>query len=293
MFEKIKANVLFNKLLKRPDINKAYAMVPPSDSWYDTIQKVHNSLTEIQTRPHQTLEVTSRDNLKLRGIYYPNNSDVTVICAHGYTSHAEREWAFPGLFYLSMGYNVLIPYQRAHGLSEGKYLSFGALEHIDMVDWVKKINGLTPDGKIVIHGLSMGGGIVLDLSKIEMENVKCLIADAPSISIEQFFKNVSKEVFQKNSEKIASYAIKRFQKEFGCAVGDFEAVKIVSACRYPLLLSAGSNEHREELFETIQKANPNQTEIIILPGCNHGNGMYKQTDLYQTKIKEFLQNHLH
>lgn len=292
MFEKIKANVLFNKLLKRPDINKAYAMVPPSDSWYDTIQKVHNSLAEIQTKPHQTLEITSRDNLKLRGVYYPNNSDVTVICAHGYTSHAEREWAFPGLFYLSLGYNVLIPYQRAHGLSEGKYIAFGALEHIDMVDWVKKINELTPDGKIVIHGLSMGGGIVLDLSKLEIENVKCLIADAPSISIEQFFKNVSKEFFKKDSEKIASYAIKRFQKEFGCAAGDFEAVKIVSACRYPLLLSAGSNECQEELFETIQKANPNQTEIVILPGCNHGNGMYKQTELYQTKIKEFLQNHL-
>lgn len=291
MFEKIKANVLFNKLLKRPDIDKAYAMVPPSDSWYDTIQKVHNSLAEIQKKPHQTLEINSRDGLKLKAIYYPNNSNITVICVHGYTSHAEREWAFPGLFYLSMGYNVLIPYQRAHGLSEGKYISFGAREHIDMGDWVKKINELTPGGKIVIHGLSMGGGIVLDLSQNELENVKCLIADAPSVSIERFFRNVSREIFKTNSEKIASYAIKRFRKEFGCDVGDFEAVKIVSACRYPLLLSAGSNEHLEETLEAIKSANPNETDVIILPGCNHGNGMYKQTELYQAKIKDFLQKY--
>ena len=33
---------------------------------------------------------------------------------------------------------------------------------------------------------------------------------------------------------------------------------------------------------------PKETEIIILPGCNHGNGMYKQTKLYQSVIKEFI-----
>ena len=51
MFEKMKANILFNILLKRHDINKAYAMVDENDSWYDTIAKVHNSLKEIQTLP--------------------------------------------------------------------------------------------------------------------------------------------------------------------------------------------------------------------------------------------------
>ena len=52
MLEKLKANILFTKLLKRPDIAKAYAMVEPTDSWYDTITKVHNSLKEIQELPH-------------------------------------------------------------------------------------------------------------------------------------------------------------------------------------------------------------------------------------------------
>ena len=136
MLEKMKANILFTQLLKRPDINKAYAMVKPTDSWYDTITKVHNSLAEIQKLPREVLEITACDGVSLKGIYYPGekNSKVTVICIHGYTSHAEREWAFPGLFYLSLGYNVLIPYQRAHGMSGGKYISLGALERVDMSD---------------------------------------------------------------------------------------------------------------------------------------------------------------
>lgn len=290
MFEKLKANILFTQLLKRPDIEKAYAMVPPTDSWYDTITKVHNSLKEIQELPHDMIEITSHDNLKLKGVYYPSNDSkkMTVICVHGYTSHAEREWAFPGLFYLSQGYNVLIPYQRAHGLSEGKYITFGALEYKDMLGWIKKVNELNPDDNIIIHGLSMGGGIALDLADKDMKNVKGIIADAPSVSIRGFFENVSKDVFKKEYEKVATCAIARFKKEFGADVNDFECVDIVASSKYPILLSAGSMENMEELFERIKNTNPCSTDIIILPGCNHGNGMYKQTELYQNAIKDFI-----
>ena len=292
MLSKMKGNLLFRKCLKRPDINMAYAMVPPTDSWYDTITKVHNSLAQIQKLPHDILELVSHDGLSLKGVYYPGDksSRVTVICIHGYTSHAEREWAFPGLFYLSLGYNVLIPYQRAHGISGGKYISFGALERTDMLGWVSKINEMNPDDRIIIHGLSMGGGIALDLTVKEMKNVKAIISDAPSESIKGFFFGVAAHVFKKDAEKIASYAIARLEKEFGVDINEFERLDVVANSKYPLLLSAGSAENCEELFETIKSKNPKPTEIIILPGCNHGNGMYKQTELYQRVIKEFIHN---
>ena len=292
MLEKMKGNILFTQLLKRPDINKAYAMVKPTDSWYDTITKVHNSLAQIQKLPHEVLEIVSHDQLRLKGMYYPcdQNSNVTVICIHGYTSHAEREWAFPGLFYLSLGYNVLIPYQRAHGLSDGKYISLGALERVDMLGWVDKINELKPDGSIIIHGLSMGGGIALDLCSKEMKNVKAIISDAPSESVKGMFEDIASHVFKKGSEKIAACAIARFEKEFGVDIMDLERVEVVTNSKYPLLLSAGSNEHCEELFALIKSRNPKPTEIIILPDCNHGNGMYKQTELYQGVIRKFIQS---
>jgi len=291
MLEKMKGNILFKQLLKRPDINKAYAMVKPTDSWYDTITKVHNSLAEIQKLPHDVLEIVAHDGTLLKGMYYPNenNSNVTVICIHGYTSHAEREWAFPGLFYLSLGYNVLIPYQRAHGISGGKYISLGALERVDMQGWVRKVNEMNPDGCIIIHGLSMGGGIALDLTAKEMKNVKAMISDAPSDSVKGMFEGIAAHIFKKDSEKIAACAAARFEKEFGVDILEFERVDAVANCKYPLLLSAGSNEHCEELFEAIKSKNPMPTEIIILPGCNHGNGMYKQTELYQRVIREFIQ----
>ena len=288
MFEKLKADIFFNALLKRHNIKKAHKMVPPTDSWYDTISTVHRSLAEIQQLPHETLEITSHDGLKLKGIYYPNNSNKTMIWIHGYTSHAERESAFPSLFYRSMGFNILIPYLRAHGPSQGRYLTFGALETFDMQLWVDKINQMHPDGQILIHGLSMGGGIALNMSATPMQNVKGLIVDAPNYNIELAFHNIAREVFRENADIIAEIALKRFNKQFKCNASDFDSVKIVSQSNYPILLSAGSNEHCEELFEQIKNANPMETSIVILPGCNHGNGMYKQTNMYQGAIKDFL-----
>lgn len=294
MFHKLKANILFHQLLKRPDINKAYAMVGPEDSWYATITKVHQSLAEIQQLPHEILSITSHDGLKLEGVYYPAKSKeaVTVICVHGYTSHAEREWAFPGLFYHSLGYNVLIPYQRAHGPSEGKHITFGALEHLDMMTWVKLINKRSPEDRIILHGLSMGGGIVLDLADQGMTNVKCLVADAPSSSIEELFRQIAVHAFKKDADKVCQHIYRKFNKLFHTDIAQWDVLKRVQCGKYPVFLTAGSEENLDKLLSDIQKRNPKDTQILILPGCNHGNGMYKQTELFQNALKEFISKHL-
>ena len=293
MFSKLKGNILFNVLLKRHDINRAYKMVGPEDSWYDTITKVHNSLAEIKKLPHEDVEIISEDNLKLKGLFYPSESrNITVIWVHGYTSHAERESAFPGLFYHSLGYNVLIPYLRAHGPSEGKYISFGALDYLDIIKWCELINKRIPNGKIIIHGLSMGGGIVLDLIDKEIKNVKCLIADAPSVSIEGFFNSVAHSAFKKDADEVYKYCINKFNKTFKTDISKFDGFKMIANAKYPLLLSAGENEHMDDLLNGLKRISPKETEIIILPGCNHGNGMYKQTDLYQSVIKKFISKYV-
>ena len=291
MFECIKAKFIFDKLLKRHDINEAYKMVGPEDSWYDTITTVHKSLSEIRKLPHEDWQITSHDGLSLKAVFYPGTTNKTMIWVHGYTSHAERESAFPGLFYHSMGYNVLIPYLRAHGPSEGDYISFGPLEAMDICKWIDRINERI-SGSILIHGLSMGGGIALDLATRELENVKCILADAPSFSIPGFFEGVSHSVSPKNPEKMAACFHARYQRIFSADAHDYDRRESIKAGKYPLLLTAGSFEEQDEVLNLIKERNPQPTEILILPGCNHGNGMYKQTELYQNTIREFTEKYM-
>lgn len=294
MFESIKAKVVFDKLLGRPDINKAYEMVGPDDSWYETIKKVHESYDELRKNPSETLSIVAHDNVTLKAIYYKNSEKdaPTVIFAHGFTSHPEREWAFPGLFYRSLGFNVVILYQRAHGISGGNYISMGALEHLDLMKWVEKINEITPNSQIVLHGLSMGASVVLDASLNEMKNVKCVIADAPSPSIESFFTNVCNHIFKEKGEKVCNLMIKRFNKEFNCDIKNFDRIANMAKCKYPTFLSMGSLEPFGDMFSYMKTLNPNDTEILILDGCNHGNGMYKKTELYQNTLKEFINKYV-
>ena len=292
MFERLKSRIIFDFLMKRHDINKAYKMVGPEDSWYDTITKVHNSLAEIQKLYHENWEITSHDGLSLKGIYYPSTSNKTMIWIHGYTSHAERESAFPGLFYHCLGFNVLIPYLRAHGPSQGKYISFGPMEMKDIQLWINQVNQRHPDGQIMLHGLSMGGGIALDLATVELKNVKCILADAPSYSVPEFFKGITKYNCKKNPDKMMGYFRQHFRDEFGVSMYDFDRTKSIKDCKYPLMLTAGSMENQDEVLAGLKQSNPQATTVLILPGCNHGNGMYKQTEMYQSAIKEFVHTYM-
>ncbi len=295
MFENIKAKIVFDKLLTKPNIQEAYAMKDPSDSWYDTLKKVHDSLAEIQKRPHEILEIVGCDGAKLVAVHYPCQSDCvkgTVVFVHGYTSHAEREWAFPGLFYLSMGYNIVIPYQRAHGPSQGKYITFGALEKQDMVLWLDKIGGIYGEKPIVIHGLSMGGGIALQLCATVNKNVKCIVADAPSESIEYLFSAVARDVCKNNSAAFADKLCKIFRKKTGLDASVTSVRQYVEKSNFPLFLTAGSKENAKERLENLQKLCPQPSRLVILPGCNHGNGMYKQTAMYQSELRAFLDEYV-
>lgn len=291
MFEKIKSRVLFEALLKRHDINEAYKMVGPEDSWYDTITKVHNSLAQIQKLPHEDWEITSHDGLSLKAVFYPGTTDKTMIWVHGYTSHAERESAFPGLFYHSLGYNVLVPYLRAHGPSEGKYISFGPMECMDIQKWIDRVNERIC-GSILIHGLSMGGGIALDLATVELKNVKCILADAPSYSIPEFFEGVARYNSKRNPEKLSACLFERYRRVFSVDAANYDRRETIRNGKYPLLLTAGSLEEQDEVLSIIEARNPNPTTVLILPGCNHGNGMYKQTEVYQSAIREFLEKYM-
>lgn len=289
MNKKIKAEKMLEEFLGRSSIEGAYALVDESDSWYDTINTVHKSLKKLKDFKSLPLEILSKDGLKLKGIYYPcEGSNKTVIFVHGYKSHAERESAFPGLFYMSLGYNLLVPYQRAHGESEGQFITFGAKECSDLSLWADKINQINGKGSIVIHGFSMGAEIALLCCDKHIKNLKAIIADAPCVSTIEVLKTVAKERFGNESEEICAYAVEIFKERFGVDPHLLDGNITVKQSKYPILFTAGSTEQMEEELINLSKICPTPSSVVILQGCEHGNGMYKQTQIYQNAIIKLL-----
>ena len=103
----------------------------------------------------------------------------------------------------------------------------------------------------------------------------------------------AKHICKKNPDKAFAYLCGRFRNEFDADPLAFDRVENIRNGRYPLLLTAGSNEQMDDVLLQFQNNNPMKTTILILPGCNHGNGMYKQTEMYQSAIKAFIEEHMH
>ena len=91
--------------------------------------------------PYYKGSITSLDGLKLYGRYYKNgDSKKTLVFFHGYHADPLNNVNTPGLKFLKDGYNLLLITERAHGNSEGKYITFGVKESEDAILWLDFLN---------------------------------------------------------------------------------------------------------------------------------------------------------
>ena len=127
------------------------------------------------------IEITSFDSLKLRSyVLERENALGTILLMHGFHSDPLREFATLARFYYENGYNVVLPFQRAHGESEGKYLTFGVKERYDCRDWLIEIAKIYGEDKpLFMQGISMGCATVLMTSSLANlpKNLCGIIAD--------------------------------------------------------------------------------------------------------------------
>ncbi|MDR3190369.1 MAG: alpha/beta hydrolase [Lactobacillaceae bacterium] len=131
--------------------------------------------------PTQTWNLTAKDGTKLVGNYVAatKKTNKTVIVIHGFgVDHVAM--APYGTMFHEMGYNVLMPDNRAAGKSGGKYIGFGYLEAKDYLEWINQViarNG--QQSQIVVMGASLGGATTMTLSGMNPpKQVKAYIEDA-------------------------------------------------------------------------------------------------------------------
>ncbi|MBQ9205783.1 MAG: alpha/beta hydrolase [Treponema sp.] len=128
----------------------------------------------------EEITVESFDGLKLVAYNLPaENAKGTWLLIHGHQSAPLREYAGLAKFFHELGYNVVLPYQRAHGKSEGTYITFGVKERYDIRDWLLKINEIYGDTlPLYMEGISMGCATVLMSLSFDLPaNLQSVVAD--------------------------------------------------------------------------------------------------------------------
>ena len=99
--------------------------------------------------PVEDWTLISFDKLTLRAKRFSptENSDRWAILVHGYGRDGRFAYDYAEE-YLKRGWNVLVPDLRAAGTSDGKFITMGALESLDVFYWAQKIFSAYPDAKI-------------------------------------------------------------------------------------------------------------------------------------------------
>lgn len=106
----------------------------------------------IKHLPSEDVFIKSCDGLRLHGrLLRAENAKATVILFHGFRSFPEFEFATVAEKYHNRGYNLLLATQRAHGKSEGKYITFGLKERFDCAKWAEYIAKRFPSLPITLY----------------------------------------------------------------------------------------------------------------------------------------------
>ncbi len=246
----------------------------------------------LQTHKTEEVSVQSEDALTLRGIWVPAKEPKgTVLLAHGYRSCIFADFSMVFAFYHKLGWNMLLPYQRAHGKSDGKYITFGVKESRDMLCWVDFHNATFGKLPLILSGLSMGASTVMYLADEPLpKNVKGIIADCGFTSPKAILTKVFKEVTHLPAAPtlLVTELFARFIAGFGLTQKDTR--KSLAANRLPIILVHGTGDHFVPCDMTKQsfEACTGPKQLFLVEGAAHGVSFLKDPQGYQNLVQDFM-----
>lgn len=274
--------------LNEPEIKKtAYG------KYYDYIVNSHTWLEN-----HDALDVwvNSYDGLKLHGLWIPApNSRGTILFAHGYRSTPLVDFSFAMEYYHQLGMNLLIPHQRAHGKSQGKYITFGVKESRDMRTWIEFHNQNLSTQPIVLDGLSMGASTMLYLVDKKLpENVKGVIADCGFTSPKEIISSVFRSVTHLPAVPSIWFA-EVFARAFaGFSLYECDTVKTLTNSRLPVIIVHGTGDDFVpcEMSKLGYSSCNSPKQLLLVEDAPHGCSFLKDKENYSKLICEFLDNYV-
>ncbi len=248
-------------------------------------------IDRMNERPFESVSVTSFDGLRLNGRYYRvrDGAPLAILC-HGYRGTPSRDFCGGADACISMGLNVLLIEERAHCTSEGHTTTFGVKERYDVLTWTRyAVRRFGPDVKILLGGISMGGGTVLMASALDLpENVRGILADCPFTSPAAIIRSFGEKAGlpMKLAYPMAALSARLWG---GFSLTAADAAEAVKSAKVPILLIHGEADGLVpcEMSRLIAEANPRLTERHTFPGADHGLSYMVDTARYRKIVEDF------
>ena len=242
--------------------------------------------------PHEDLEITSFDGLKLRGKFYEYAPGAPVeLMFHGYRGNGERDMSGGIQRCFRVGRSALIVDQRSSGSSEGKVITMGIREHRDCLAWLDfALRKFGPDRKMILTGISMGASTVLMAGGTDLpENVIGILADCGYTSPKEILCTIMGQM--KIPPAIGYPFAKLGARIFGgFDLEEWSPVEAVKRCKVPVIFFHGeADDYVPAWMSRVNyEACASRKRLVLIPGAGHGLAFPVDQDGYVEALYEFF-----
>ncbi len=285
---------IFRKFFSRTSL-EFLENLPLKDSYYDKVrEEIFAAKRRMKELPFKEVEITSSDGLKLVADYYDFGKEKTAICMHGYHSLPLNGFSVVAERFIKQGYNVLLPFQRAHGKSEGKYMTYGLKESDDLLKWIDFISAIPSCEKILVYGISMGGATVgIASSEITSKKVKALVIDCGYTTVDALLWHIVEE--RNLPGKLFIPGISRLVKRrIGMGFTDADTEKSLCKNKIPTLFIYGDCDKTvsKECIEKNYSACKAEKDLLIVEGAGHSVALISGGEDALCRFDDFVNKHV-
>lgn len=275
---------------KQPDVRR-------KKKWKPYLDFVLEEQKWVKRHHGRKQEIISGDGLKLRAMYIPRkNAKGIIICMHGYHSEVDIEFVPEVRFLWNLGYDILLPWQRSHGQSEGRYITYGVKERYDCRQWIRYANEHlgAKDKNVFLCGISMGCATVLMAAGLKLpENVRGIIADCGFTSPWEIIRHVVKTKYHLPPYPLLFFLDVICRIAAGFSLKDASVQEAMRKNTIPVLFIHGDEDRYVPVWMTYSnyEACAAEKELYIVHGAAHALAFSYDRKEGSRRIRNFIQRY--
>jgi len=283
---------MFSVAIRRPSKPKPESKDPRKIERKAIREKNNAALMALQP---EDLSLVTPDGLTLNAWLLPASkpSRRFAICVHGYKCNGPDEFSHMMPFYHDMlGYNYMIPDNRAHGRSEGNYIGFGCLDYKDILQWTGYlIERFGEDIEIILHGISMGAvTVMLANANNPPPQVKLIIEDCGFSTLVDEMKANLKEKTRLKLNFLIPLGSLWCRLIAGYRFEDADCIKAVKNAKNPVMFIHGASDTfvPTDMVYRLFEACTVKKDLLVVEGAVHAYSYYDAPELYREKVGNFI-----
>lgn len=242
-------------------------------------------------------EIISFDGLRLKALLLTHDKadKKFVILVHGYQCNGRDEMSHLARhYYDDLGFACLIPDDRAHGKSEGKYIGFGYLDHFDILSWCDYlIKNFGEDIEIMLHGISMGAATVMMTAGSEKvpSQIKGVIEDCGYNDMDEEIQCNIRDMTKMKLSVIKKGASIVCKLKAGYSFKEASPREFLKGASVPVLFVHGTEDTFVPTYmgKALYKAYKGDKELLLVEGARHARSYYIAKEKYDSCMDGFIE----